>query len=282
MRLPSWTAGLAGCGGLLLITLAVGAGGVWWFGVRPHFTPPRPAEAIEQDWARVGQYLPEQAPYRPVDPAVVALLEGTANTERATTEQVDLLRDWIEDDGQIDRPGCSMLHSLQGGDPFSTMAVFSSSVTLRDRGYPEHQAMLGAAVIDHNLMGLMVGTAILADAKTQSSVQGLQPHVAKLFDALSREAACGDLVLEGLIDGTIKDNSLGPGSTAYLEVERLRYRDFYSRLLLAMHPVRHDASALKGVMASFDQEIPNSTVANLLISGTATLGSDYLTQLESP
>ncbi|MCB9678112.1 MAG: hypothetical protein H6737_23630 [Alphaproteobacteria bacterium] len=245
----------------LFATLAglavVGAAAVYVFAVRPLRTLPRPIDAIQADWAAVeaGPPLPLA---QPEDPAMLALVD------RALGEVPDPagLAAWLLAH-RIPEAGCTMPTALAGdaGPEVSTMRWFEVGRTLVP-AHPDAASALAMQLHDRELLGLMVGKALLDELG-----EPLAPEA--VLEGLEREVRCADATLALLIEGDPANGAdvLPSAWPVDLERERWVYRDHAARIVLALRATSPDRDAMRSALEPFRDGVGNAPVARLLTSG---------------
>lgn len=261
---------------LCVVVAAVLVGIVRW--ARTWTTPPRDPVAIDADWAALGL---EPARVRTsADRAIVALVKAAAAEEPAPGA-VDALAGAPGED-RLPPMGCSLLAGLRDEEPEPTpFEVLRAAEALIDAGRFDEAARWAAELRDGpDMLGLAVGLAI-ARALADRGRSVPPPTGDELYRAIRVEAACGDAVIAGLIDGSVPDtDQLRRQWLVDLDVERWRLRDHYARLLAEWGPVRDDVDASREVLARYDAPIERSLLASVLVYGTTQITADHLSLVE--
>lgn len=259
------------------LAAAVGLFAAWQVYVSPWRELPREEAAIVADWERARAFMPKDLRRGVVRTEVVGWLEAAA-AEGAEGEALEPLAAWIETDGSLGTPGCTMVESLGPNPPdVLTFQLLRAGKNLAAAGMADHTALLARELRRRELVDLMVGQALATEAHALQPLGDLRPKAGELFGVLAREAACTDLLLAGMLDGSLKNfEAVPPSPFLSLEVERLRLQDFYGRLLLELDPVRDDPVAAAAVLARFDVPYESSLVAGMLVQGIPRIGGDYL------
>lgn len=257
--------------------IASAAAAVFWEAqARPWRTPPRDPAAIEADWARVSPSLPS-ADGDPFPADLAARFEAAA-AEAPTPEAVAALGVWVAEGGRLPAEGCppkaDPLHPGNG-------VIFAAARNLAATR-PREAERLGAQARGRGLIGLAVGAAIAGEIADAGGSLEDPPRPRHLLDALAWEAACADLAAAEIAAGRSGLDGLGSRAERWRtdpEVERLRIRDYFARLLTTLGPVRDDRAAMLAALGAFDGEIPDSLVARALTDHIDGVAADYLTTI---
>lgn len=262
-----------------LVVLALGATAaasaiVYGLAVAPAHRLPRDRAAIEADWARVQPWLPQVQAPGPDDPVLAGLVAPLQDSDLATVDETDALALWLADGGTIPAVGCAMFVPDAPPQEPSAFELFRAGQALAAHDHPEAVLELAAQLREGPLLHLMMSEALVDEVdRTEAGAPG------DLFDTLTREIACSDAAL-----GIATPEDLGglPGGVVIdLETERWKIRDWWARLLLAVHPVRDDREGLRAVVEGFEPP-RDALFGDVLAATTLRVARDYLEDPDGP
>lgn len=264
--------------GALLVGGGVGSAGLGWVYltvVAPMRSLPRPAAAIETDWAAAERRMPALPVAGAEDEALNRLVQAL-QSDNAPAEDAEAFALWIDEGHRLPPFGCTMLSAHEPGPHVSTMSLYSASNALVAHGHPDAAWELAEQLRTRELLGLMVASAIWKTVEPERT-----PNPAYLFDALAMEARCGDATIGAMLDGSL-DSAAGDAWLLDFGIERLKYRDHMARLLLELDPIRDDAAQQRAVLAAFAEPMPHAPLAGILAYGLHRVADDYLTPPAPP